>query len=329
MANIAGEGIGEITKGGKKMAKHIGYGKTILLGEHFVVYGLPAIASAISDYTEAKVVKGKKGIELVDNRPATEGYKVTKKGEMERSLKLIIDFMKIDPEKTPLKITLSGNLMCASGIGASAAMASSIARALSEHFKFGLNDNQINEVAYEGEKGSAGTPSGIDNTASTYGGLLVFKKNFEGGANKIERLSIKKPIEIVLINSGITQETKEVVADVRKFKEQDEKRFAGIVKDYKVVFNKGLAALKEGNFENLGKAMDENQKLLREITVSCPKVEEIIEIAKENGAISAKLTGTGRGGLVIALTPGKKLQGKVARALSEKGFATTKTSIGV
>ena len=198
--------------------KGIGFGKTILFGEHFVVYGLPAIASAISDCTLAEVEESEEGLTLIDNRPAAEGYKEVKQGEISRGLELILNFMKIDVDKTPLKITLSGNLECASGIGASAALASSIARALSEHFDLNLNDDQINEIAYEGEKGSAGTPSGVDNTCSTYGGMIVFEKNLVGGPNKIQRIEVLNPFEIVMANTGITQETKEVVADVKKEK---------------------------------------------------------------------------------------------------------------
>ena len=104
------------------VGKGTGFGKIILFGEHFVVYGLPAIASAISDTTIATIIDSDK-YELVDERPATEGYKVKKAGEMEHSMKLLLDFMKINVEETPVKITLEGNLFCTSGIGASAAMA--------------------------------------------------------------------------------------------------------------------------------------------------------------------------------------------------------------
>ncbi|MFH1256006.1 MAG: mevalonate kinase [Candidatus Diapherotrites archaeon] len=310
------------------MGKGKGYGKVILFGEHFVVYGLPAIASAISDYTTAEVEKGKKGLELVDNRPAVEGYKVKKQGEITRGLDLIMNFLKIDLNKTPLKITLAGNLKCASGIGASAAMASAVARALNEEFSLGLNDEQINEVAFEGEKGSAGTPSGIDNTCSTYGGLLVFEKNLGGGKNRIELIDAGKPLKIVLASTGITQETKEVVADVKAEKEKRQQEFEEIFSEYKKVFEEGLKALKEGNVEMVGKLMDKNQELLRKMTLSCEEVERIIDIAKENTAFGAKLTGTGRGGLVICLAKDLEAQERIAKAVETAGFEASKTSLG-
>jgi mevalonate kinase len=310
------------------MAEGYGFGKIILFGEHFVVYGLPAIASAIGDKTIAKIEKAKK-FELVDKRPATDGYKVTKKDEMDRSMKLILDFMKIDTQKTPIKITLSGNLFCTSGIGASAAMATSIARAFSQYFNLSLNDEQVNRISYEGEKGSAGTPSGIDNTCATFGGLLWFEKNLKGGENRMELIKAKHPIEIVLGNTGISQETKLVVEDVKKSREADLKRYEKIFSDYLKIVNEAKNVLESGDIGRLGKLMDDNHCLLKEMNLSCREAEEIISIAKANGAAGAKITGTGRGGYVILLTPGKGIQDKVAKAIEKVGYKTMKTQIGV
>jgi mevalonate kinase len=309
------------------VAEGYGFGKVILFGEHFVVYGLPGIASAVGDKTIAKIEKSDK-FGLVDNRPATDGYKIEKKGEMERSMKLILDFMKIEPKKTPIKITMSGNLFCTSGIGASAAMATAIARAFSEYFNLNLNDEQVNRISYEGEKGSAGTPSGIDNTCATFGGLLWFEKNMKGGENKIELIKIKKPVEIVLGNTGISSVTSEVVADVRKAKEANPKKYEKIFKEYERLAEEGRKALKDYDLKKIGKLMDKNHSLLKEMNLSCREAEEIIKTAKENGAFGAKITGTGRGGYVIALTPGKDLQDKVAEKIESKGYRVLKTSIG-
>jgi mevalonate kinase len=310
------------------MAEGYGFGKVILFGEHFVVYGLPAIASAIGDRTIAKIEKAKR-FELVDRRPATDGYKDEKKGEMERAMKLILDFMKIDAEKTPVKITLSGNLFCASGIGASAAMATSIARAFSEYFDLDLDDEQINRVSYEGEKGSAGTPSGIDNTCATFGGLLWFEKNLQGGENKIELIKTREPVDIVLGNTGISQETKLVVEDVRKAKEADPNKYEKIFSAYMKIVKEARKVLESGDVKRLGRLMDDNHRLLKEMNLSCNEAEEVIRIAKGNGAAGAKITGTGRGGYVIILTPGKATQDKVAKAIEAKGYRTMKTEIGI
>ena len=142
-----------------------GYGKTILFGEHFVVYGLPAIAAAIGSVTTASVEQSTK-YELIDNRPATPSYKAEKFDEQLESNRLIFDACGIDIEKSPLKITLGGDLVAASGVGASAASATAIARALNDYFALEYDISRINEVAYEGEKGYHGTPSGLDNTVS-------------------------------------------------------------------------------------------------------------------------------------------------------------------
>ena len=112
--------------------------------------------------------------------------------------------MNIDVSKEGLKITLDGNLYCASGIGASAASCVAIARALSSYFDMNLSDDEINDIAYEGEMGYHGTPSGVDNTASTFGGLIWFQK---GDSNTIEKIPILNPVEIVIANTGKVADT--------------------------------------------------------------------------------------------------------------------------
>jgi len=307
----------------------VGYGKTILFGEHFVVYGLPAIAAALSDNTTAVVEDGKSGLEFVDNRPETPGYKTTKKDEIQRQLNALIEYFKIDLKKTPIKIILGGNLVCASGIGASAALAASIARAMSRKFKLNMGDDQINDAAYFSEQAGSGTPSGIDNTCAVFGGFITFEKNLQGGKNKIEKLSVKRPVEIVLANSGITQETKIVVGDVKSLKEKNPQEFEKIFADYRMIFNDAVSEIKNENWKKVGQLMNKNHSLLQKITVSCKELDEMQKIALDAGALGAKLTGTGRGGLLIALTPGKELQEKVASAMGKAGFDVVRTAIGV
>ncbi len=310
------------------MGEGIGFGKTILFGDHFVVYGLPGIAAGLNNSTTAKIEPSDK-FEFEDNRPQTPGYKEKKKSEIQRQLDSLIEQFDLNIEKTPLKITLSGNLVCASGMGASAALAASIARALSKEFGKELDDEQINKIAYLAEEAGSGTPSGIDNTCAVYGGFITFEKNLEGGENKIETLQVENPVEIVLANSGITQETKKVVDDVRKEKEIRSKEFEEIFEKYMETYKQALPAIREGNWSALGKLMSRNHSFLQKMTVSCKELDEMQATALEAGAFGAKLTGTGRGGLLLALTPGKELQEKVAKALEDQGFSCLRSKIGV
>ena len=306
-----------------------GYGKTILFGEHFVVYGLPAIASALGSYTTAdvKVIEGNRWT-VDDQRPATPGYKKQKHNEAMESVQNVIDYLKIDTKNQKLEITFSGNLIAASGVGASAAQCTSLARALNDTFNLDLEDEKINEAAYEGEKSYHGTPSGIDNTASTYGGLIWFKKSMSGGKNTMDLLQARKKMFLVIANSGITASTTEVVADVRHLKEKYPVKFEKIFNEYENLTEDAKNALTNGDIVTIGNLMNQNHKLLQKITVSGDVNDKLVEIALKNGAVGAKMTGTGRGGLVIALAENEEKQVKIANAIESEGYDAWKTMIG-
>jgi len=304
----------------------IGFGKAILFNEHFVVYGVPAIVSAIGKYTIAKVKPiDQAGWRLNDNRDATPNYKEDKIDQQNDSINRIIKKMNIDLSKQGLEITLDGTLYCASGVGASAASCVAIARALSDHYDLNLSDEEINDIAYEGEKAYHGTPSGIDNTASTFGGLIWFEK---GENNVIDKITLQNPVEIVMGNSGKVANTSAAVAGVRERKEKYPEKYKEIFARAENIAYLAKAALKEEDYYELGKLMNENHKLLQQIEVSSRELDFLVKLARDAGALGAKLTGGGLGGNIIALTPGKDLQERVANAIEKEGFQTVKTVIG-
>ena len=81
--------------------------------------------------------------------------------------------------------------------------------------------------------------------------------------------------------------------------------------------------------ERVGRLMDKNHNLLQKITVSNDVLDEMVKLARDNGALGAKVTGTGRGGNIIALTPGSDLQDNVYSALKDAGYPAWKTLIGI
>jgi mevalonate kinase len=310
------------------MGKGSGFGKVILFGEHFVVHGVPGIVSAIDSSTDAEVTQTGKELVVRDERKAAKGYAEEKRLQQIESIQRMLKKMGLDP-KLPLNIWIGGTLPGFSGLGASAASSVAIARAIAEELTLKLTNKQVNQIAYEAEKAYAGNPSGIDNTAATYGGLMWFKKNTSGEPDNVERLSIRKPVEIVIGSTGKVANTKAMVAGVAERKNNNPTKYGEIFKHAEKLAFAGRKALENHDLKKVGELMNENHSLLQEIEVSSKELDLLVNIARENGAFGAKLTGGGGGGCMVALTSGRELQEKVASAIEKEGFEVLRTKIGV
>jgi mevalonate kinase len=310
------------------MGKGQGYGKVILYGEHFVVHGVPGIVSAIDATTDATVTKAQKGLNIQDQRKTAKGYSQEKQQQQIESIQRMLKTLNLNPNM-PLNIWIGGTLPGFSGLGASAASSVAIARAISEELNLNLTNEKINQIAYEAEKAYAGNPSGIDNTAATYGGLMWFQKNPAGGPDTVQRLHIRKPVEIVIGSTGKVANTKAMVEGVAERKKQNPAKYDPLFKQAENLAVAGRKALEAGDLKKVGELMNENHRLLQEIGVSSKELDLLVDMARKQGAFGAKLTGGGGGGCMIALTPGKDLQGKVASAFKTAGFEFLSTKIGV
>jgi len=309
------------------MGKGTGFGKTILIGDQFVLDEVPAIVSSISFETVTTVERiDGDGWILEDNRIEVPGYKEKKKEQQARSIDRILEVMSIDVKKTPIKITCGGTLLAGSGIGASAASCVSLARALDSEFNLGYSIEEINRVAWQGEFPYHGVASGVDNTASTYGGLLHFQvKNKQ---QHFEKIHTPKPFEIVLANSGITANTALLDVFIDQQKEDNPELFASRLKTITAQSYEMRKALEAGDLEAVGKIMTENHKLLIDMVMSHETLDYMCKKALENGALGAKVTGGGRGGYMVSLTPGKELQDKVASEFEKEGYKVIRATIG-
>jgi len=289
------------------MAQGTGLGKTILIGDQFVLDEVPAIVSAISYETVTTVERTDgEGWVLEDNRIEVPGYKEKKKEQQIGSINRILEVMNFDVKKNPIKITVGGTLLAGSGVGASAASCVSLARALNTEFNLGYSIEEINRVAWQGEFPYHGVASGVDNTASTYGGLIRFWLK-DGGQN-FEKILTPEPFEIVLCNSGITANTAALDEFIEVQKKDNAELFRSrleIIKSQGADMKKALIA---GDLKKVGAIMTENHKLLIDMNMSHEILDHLCKFALENGALGAKVTGGGRGGYMVSLTPGKELQ---------------------
>jgi len=310
------------------MAKGSAFGKTILIGDQFVLEEVPAIVSAIPFETVAEVERiDGDGWELEDNRVEVPGYKDKKKDQQVVSINRILEVMNIDVKENPIKITYGGSLLAGSGVGASAASCVSLARALDAEFDLGYTIEQINHVGWEGEFAYHGIPSGVDNTASTYGGLLLYW--IKDGKKHFEKIASKKPLHIVLGNSGITANTALLDDYVEEMKSSDPVGFKSRMSAITDQVHEMKSALETGDLEKVGAIMTANHEILIEMGLSHEKLIYLCNLALKMGALGAKVTGGGRGGYMNALTTGEKMQEAIASAMEAEGYKVIRTTIGL
>ncbi|KAG5471283.1 hypothetical protein LSCM1_01357 [Leishmania martiniquensis] len=285
----------------KTTGKNIGYGKVILFGEHFVVYGYEAIVGGIREYTECRleVNPGVSGLQVDDQRPAIPGYTAKKREEQRKAHQLVLDHLKVDLSQDGLKMFIGGPLVPSSGIGASASDVVAFSRALSELYQLSLTEEQVNQSAYIGEGGYHGTPSGVDNTAATYGGLISFRR--QGGKSLFQPIPLKSSLYLVVVGTGITASTVEVVSDVCQMKKKQPEKFQRLCNSYNHIVSRAREALQKGDLPLLGQLMNANHDLCREMNISCRELDSIVRVCRAHGALGAKLSGTGRGGIAVAL----------------------------
>ncbi|MCB0314500.1 MAG: mevalonate kinase, partial [Calditrichaeota bacterium] len=203
----------------------------------------------------------------------------------------------------------------AMGLGGSAALAVAIIRALSAHYKLDLSDEQVNDLAYRSEQIVHGTPSGIDNTMATYGKFILFKK---GDPPLMKHLEVPQPIPIVIGITGVESLTAKMVANVRRAWEKNKMMYDKIFSEMNALTLRAVKAVKNYDLATLGDLMNINQGLLNALQVSSWELEELIQIARNSGALGAKLTGGGGGGAMIALCP--EHPERVADAMRKAGY---------
>ena len=309
------------------MGTGAGFGKTIFIGDQFVLEEVPAIVAALPFSTVCTVERiDGKGWVLEDNRIEVPGYKKKKAEQQVESIDHVLDVMGIDAAKTPIKITYAGDLLAGSGVGASAAHCVSLARALDDEFGLGYSIEQINHVGWEGEFAYHGVPSGVDNTASTYGGILQYR--VKDGEKHFEKLKLKKPVEGVLAASGITANTAALGGVTKAERQRHPALFDFRMKTITAQSNALRGALEAADFETVGAIMTANHETLIAMGLSHEKLVRLADMALAAGALGAKLTGGGMGGYMFALTPGKDLQNQVAAAIEKEGYQVIRSVYG-
>ncbi len=300
-----------------------GHGKIILFGEHAVVYGKRAIAAPIPLAVHSRVVDTDNGVWIVMPRWGVEQRlhdDPVKRSAIEEIGAGILDRLGLSDRS--MRIEVYSEIPRAMGLGGSAAVAVAIIRALDLHYELGLSDDEVNQYAYRAEQVAHGTPSGIDNTVATFGRPILYRA---GSPPQIEEIVFQKPIRFVIGITGSESLTAKTVARVRAARDKNRGVIDRVFKGIDALTGQALVAIKHHDLERLGDLMNVCHGLLNSLQVSSWELEELIQIAREHGALGAKLTGGGGGGSMIALCP--ENAGRVIEAMKAGGYQAFEVSI--
>jgi hydroxymethylglutaryl-CoA reductase len=315
---------GRRVKRSEEAAMGVGYGKAIILGEHAVVYGRHAIAAPIPLTIKALVEDCDEGIHLLIPRWGVEYRLATNPAErrsFERPAGVMLDQLGLSGRA--MRIEVFPEIPRSMGLGGSAAMAVAIVRALDKHFKLGLTDEEVNKLAFESEKVAHGSPSGLDNTLACYGRALVFRA---GDPPLVEPLNIREPIPAVIGMTGYEGLTAKTVGRVREAWLEDKKLYERIFDQIDALTLRGVQAIQDNDLPTLGELMNICHGMLNALQVSSPELEKLVDIAREHGALGAKLTGGGGGGSILAICDGDTEP--VVSAIRAAGFQAMPVRLG-
>jgi hydroxymethylglutaryl-CoA reductase len=308
----------------KERAMGVGYGKVVMLGEHAVVYGRHAIAAPVPMVIKALVEDCDQGIHLMIPRWGIE-YELAANPQDRRSFErpagVMLDELGLGGRA--MRIEVFPEVPRSMGLGGSAAMAVAIVRALDKHFKIGLSDEEVNRLAFESEKVAHGNPSGLDNTLACYAKPLVYRA---GDPPLVEPLNIREPIPTVIGMSGYEGLTAKTVGRVREAWKQDQQLYERIFDQIDSLVLRGVQAIQDGDVKLLGELMNINHGMLNALQVSTPELEQLVDIARENGALGAKLTGGGGGGSIIAVCEDN--QQEIVAAIRAAGYQAVAVNLG-
>lgn len=296
-------------------------GKVILLGEHAVVYGVPAIAVGIDRGARAEAARTDAvscTLALGDAVRASPADG----SDTGRAFGAVLAACGVD---FGVEVKAETTLPPGAGLGCSAALGVAIVRALDGLVgRAGAPPDEVAERAMAWERVFHGNPSGVDTTTAARGGCLRFERGEAGASVRAVRLA--RPLVLAVGHTGVASSTRTMVEGLAHLRERRPDLVAKSFEAIRSLVDNAAVALETGDHAGLGHLLDLGQMVLSGLMLSTAEIETLCRVAREAGALGAKLTGAGGGGCVLALVAGDA--GPVLGAWERAGFRGFATTVG-
>jgi len=297
-------------------------GKVILFGEHFVVYGVKAILCSINKRvtvtaektSERKIsINSKIGkLEIEPDKPISE---------INSPLKpfYYLANKSIENKDSGIRIQIDSEIPLGAGLGSSSACCVAGAAAIFKLFR-NVSREEVLKLAIEAERTIFENTSGADCTVCTYGGIMEYDKN-----KGFKKIQYKPNFQLVIINSNIEHSTQSMVSKVKEFENKNTEEFSRLSDLESKLVEDVLKLVKENKIQEIGQKMNQNQKYLENIGISNKELTKMIRIGQES-SFGAKITGSGGGGCIFALTNESNLQ-NILKKFKDNNYECFSTKI--
>lgn len=285
------------------MKKGIGkaHSKIILLGEHSVVYGYPAIAVPLKNIEiECEILESKTNFCCNENDTL--------------SVAIFTALKYLKKEKEKIKYSIKSEIPTKRGMGSSAAVSIAAVRAVFDYFNQKIETDLLEKLVNVAETTAHQNPSGLDAKTCLSEKPIKFIKN-----KGFSYIDINLGAYLVIADSGIYGNTREAVEKVRDLGEvakEPLKNLGELTEKFESLIKNKFETEK---VKKIGQIMTNANDELKKIGVTIEKTEMLVEKALENGASGAKISGGGLGGCIIALCKSQKIAEKVKKILIENG----------
>lgn len=279
--------------------------KVILFGEHFVVKGKPALGLAVNMYAKVCV---KEGSGRVYSRQLGE---LSRESSQRALFDIAVDQVsKFAGRSVNLDVFVDSAIPVASGMGSSASVAVALIHASLVYLGVEFSRDDVRRIAHEAEKAVHYKPSGVDTTLSTYGGFLYYK---QGEFKLLGDLKLPSDLGLIVVDTSVKRSTGIVVKEVLERYERCERAAKYIYEAAGEVVEQAIEAIKRRDGKLLGELMLLNHGLLWSMGASSRVCDEIVYTLLELGALGCKISGAGRGGVVIGLVERDRAENIVSK----------------
>jgi mevalonate kinase len=268
-------------------------GKVILLGEHAVVYGSPALVVGLDRGAEAEVHPALHSTLVL----GTQSYALDSVAGSEplpaQAFRALLGALGAPGVAARAQLALPAG----AGLGASAALGVALARAVVQLLAAqGSPALPVAPAALAWEQVFHGNASGVDTAAAELAGCLRFRR----GETPVA-LRPAQPLQLVITQAEAGASTRLMVAGVAARREAEPERSDALLTQIATLVARAQACIERGELAELGQLMTQNHELLSQLGVSTPGLDQAVREALGSGALGAKLTGAGGGGCVVAL----------------------------